>query len=209
MDILHLPTAIRNPTLDKLAAGLSALPALIFVALGAVAGFWARTSPNKAMFYIVVAVGTTLVAVACETFKWISRPLLTAPRFKWLARPADAPAQCGLGVGNIQISTFPLVIQIGKPPNPSKSLAAGPRPGMPSTHQAMMTFFAFSMLLFHGRQTLWLMPLWIVLLMVNVGVGWSRIYQRCHTLPQVWAGTAVGLTLATMFYAVVPTPAPI
>lgn len=197
---------IRSPTLDKLAAGFSMVPASLFFVLLTVA-FAMRKVPGATVFYLIVAMGLLLVAVACETFKWISRPLL--PRYKWLARPADAPANCGMGIGTFRISSVPFLVAPTLPTALSHleaNTATALRPGMPSTHQALMTFFAFSMILFHGRQTAWLIPLWVVLLLVNIGVGWSRVYTRCHTLPQVWAGTGVGLALASMFYAVVPAP---
>ncbi len=61
-----------------------------------------------------------------------------------------------------------------------------------SIHASFAMFFAVFQVILWGS--------WgIVALVVPIGVGWSRVYLRAHTVAQVFAGCAAGLVIGVVY----------
>lgn len=173
------PDVPRSPALDWAAEVLSLAPVAAYGAL------LVLLIATRDPYYLVVAMGMATLGVAIEGVKAATRPYLK--RAPWLARPAGARGCGAFGGRGCE----------------GAEGAEGGCPGMPSNHQATMAFFVFSMIFYH-RATLLSGSLWLGLLALNVAVGASRVYKRCHTTDQVVAGSVVGIVFATAFYQVVP-----
>jgi membrane-associated phospholipid phosphatase len=172
---VQAPFLARAPWKDRLADWVSLAPAACYVVLLALLG--ATRDP----YYIVIAVGMTTIALAVKLTKAATRPFLSGDFAEWLARPSGARG-CGALNG--------------------EDCDAEVCPGMPSGHQAVIAFFVFSMIFYH-RLTVVSAPLWIALLALNFAVGVSRVYKECHTIPQVVAGSVVGILIAVALYQVI------
>jgi membrane-associated phospholipid phosphatase len=180
---VQAPLLARAPWKDRLADWVSLAPAACYLALLALLG--ATRDP----YYIVLAVGMTTIALAVKLTKGVTRPFLGGDMAGWLARPSGAR---GCGALN------------GEDCDGGRD-GSGACPGMPSGHQAVIAFFVFSMIFYH-RLTVVSAPLWIALLALNFAVGVSRVYKECHTIPQVVAGSVVGILIAVAFYQVISPP---
>jgi membrane-associated phospholipid phosphatase len=186
LDGVKNPDVPRSPRLDWLADVMSLVPAAAYGVL------LVMLLITRDPYYIVVAMGMATLGVAVEVVKQFTRPFLG--RFPWLARPAEARG-CGAFGGEAE----------GEDTDCSGAGKGAACPGMPSNHQATMAFFVFSMIFYH-RTTILSGPLWLVLLGLNVAVGASRVYKRCHTTDQVVAGSVAGIVFATLFYHLVSPP---
>jgi len=178
------PLFARAPWKDRLADWVSLAPAACYVVL------LALLVATRDPYYIVIAVGMTTIALAVKMTKTATRPFLRGDFAEWLARPSGAR---GCGALN------------GEECDGGGVGGDGACPGMPSGHQAIMAFFVFSVIFYH-RLTVVSAPLWIALLALNFAVGVSRVYKECHTIPQVVAGSVVGILIAVAFYQVISPP---
>jgi membrane-associated phospholipid phosphatase len=178
---VQAPLLARAPWKDRLADWVSLAPAACYIAL------LALLVATRDPYYIVIAVGMTTIALAVKLTKAATRPFLGGDFADWLARPSGARG-CGALNGE-----------------DCDAGEGGKCPGMPSGHQAVIAFFVFSMIFYH-RLTVVSAPLWIALLALNFAVGVSRVYKECHTIPQVVAGSVVGILIAVAFYQVISPP---
>ena len=179
---VQAPFLARAPWKDRLADWVSLAPAACYVAL------LALLVATRDPYYIVIAVGMTTIALAVKLTKAATRPFLSGN--EWLARPSGAR---GCGALN------------GEECDGGEAGHGGKCPGMPSGHQAVIAFFVFSVIFYH-RLTVVSAPLWIALLALNFAVGVSRVYKECHTIPQVVAGSVVGILIAVALYQVISPP---
>jgi dolichyldiphosphatase len=93
-----------------------------------------------------------------------------------------------------------------KEPRPSSLIRDGSY-GMPSSHSQFMFFFCSVCILYLRNNQLelarWMKPfLSMGVIGASIGVAWSRVYLRYHTVEQVVAGSILGIAIGTIWYFV-------
>ena len=80
----------------------------------------------------------------------------------------------------------------------------GGKPGLPSTHMAIVSYFTFYNILIISKYCSQINS--IIFYLLNLGflclTGWSRYYKKCHNMEQIIAGTLLGSTYAYLFYII-------
>ena len=80
----------------------------------------------------------------------------------------------------------------------------GGKPGLPSTHMAIVSYFAFYNMMIISKYCSQKNS--IMLNSLNIGflllTGWSRYYKKCHNIEQIIAGTLVGSMYSFFFYII-------
>lgn len=80
----------------------------------------------------------------------------------------------------------------------------GGKPGLPSTHMAIVSYFSFFNMMIISKYTSQKNS--IIFYSLNLAflllTGWSRYYKKCHNIEQIIAGTLLGSIYAYLFYIV-------
>lgn len=78
----------------------------------------------------------------------------------------------------------------------------GGKPGMPSGHAMTSSIFVTHQIITFQNGSFQLDQDWykiIALVLLQVGVMWSRVYLNCHTVLQTVVGTLIGILVAVIF----------
>lgn len=114
--------------------------------------------------YWNIAIGALVVSAIVKLIKQATLPYLT--QHPWLMRPP--------GARNCDCINF--------------AGSAEGRPGFPSGHAATITYIVIMLLL---REHVATLQIFVGVSLIFL-VGLSRTRKKCHTIPQVAAGTALG-----------------
>ena len=76
------------------------------------------------------------------------------------------------------------------------------KPGLPSTHSAIASyFFTYNFLILGNTNLIKNTSIFHIFnATVLLGTGWSRYYKKCHSMIQILTGAVFGMIYATLFY---------
>ena len=75
-------------------------------------------------------------------------------------------------------------------------------PGLPSTHTAIVSYFAtYNFLIMCNTNLIEHTTIFHILnIVILLATGWSRYYKKCHSITQIITGVVFGMVYATLFY---------
>ena len=76
------------------------------------------------------------------------------------------------------------------------------KPGLPSTHSAIASyFFIYNFLILYNTNLIKNTTIFHILnISILLGTGWARYYKKCHSMIQIITGVVFGMVYATLFY---------